>query len=40
MPDAAKLLKATLDEEQATDSALTKLAKSIVNIEAERDLAA
>ena len=38
MPDAAKLLQATLDEEQATDSALTKLAKSIVNVEAEQEL--
>jgi ferritin-like metal-binding protein YciE len=37
MPDAA-LLEATLKEEKATDSALTVLAKSIVNIDAEQDL--
>src|ERR1700679_3615435 len=40
MADAAKLLQATLDEEKATDSALTKLAESLVNIEAEQKLAA
>jgi ferritin-like metal-binding protein YciE len=40
MPDAAKLLQATLDEEKATDQALTKLAKSVVNVDAELDLAA
>ena len=40
MPDAARLLQATLDEEEATDSALTKLAKSLVNVEAEQQLAA
>src|ERR1700693_5738319 len=34
MPDAARLLQATLDEEEATDSALTKLAESLVNVEA------
>lgn len=38
LPDAAKLLQATLTEEQATDSALTKLAKSIINVEAEQGL--
>jgi len=38
MPDAARLLQATLDEEQATDSALTKLATSVINVEAEHDL--
>jgi ferritin-like metal-binding protein YciE len=38
MPDAAKLLQATLNEEKATDLALTKLAKSLVNIEAEQEL--
>ena len=38
MPDAAKLLQTTLDEEKATDSALTKLAKSVVNVEAEQEL--
>jgi hypothetical protein len=35
LPDAAALLEATLKEEKATDSALTMLAKSVVNIEAE-----
>ena len=35
MPDAAALLEATLKEEKATDVALTALAKSVVNIEAE-----
>src|SRR6204780_3500588 len=40
MKDAAKPLQATLDEEKATDSALTKLAESLVNIEAEQKLAA
>jgi ferritin-like metal-binding protein YciE len=38
MPEAAALLEATLKEEKATDSALTVLAKSIVNVEAEQDL--
>jgi len=38
MPEAAALLEATLKEEKATDSALTTLAKSVVNIEAEADL--
>ena len=38
MKDAATLLEATLKEEKATDSALTTLAKSVVNIEAEADL--
>ena len=38
MPDAASLLEATLKEEKATDSALTVLAKSVVNIEAEAEL--
>jgi ferritin-like metal-binding protein YciE len=40
MADAAKLLQATLDEEKATDSTLTKLAESLVNVEAEQKLAA
>src|SRR6202035_4120805 len=40
MADAARLLQATLDEEEATDSALTKLAESLVNVEAEQRLAA
>ena len=38
MPDAAALLEATLKEEKATDSALTTLAKSVINIEAESEL--
>ena len=33
--DAAQLLQATLDEEKATDEALTNLAESEINIEAE-----
>jgi ferritin-like metal-binding protein YciE len=39
MPDATKLLQATLDEEEATDMALTRLAKTLVNVEAEQELA-
>jgi ferritin-like metal-binding protein YciE len=38
MPDAAALLETTLEEERATDVALTALAESVVNIEAEHDL--
>src|ERR1700739_4193691 len=38
MPDAAALLEATLKEEKATDAALTTLAKSVVNAEAEHSL--
>ena len=38
MPDAVALLEATLKEEKATDAALTTLAKSVVNIEAEAEL--
>jgi ferritin-like metal-binding protein YciE len=38
MPDAAALLEATLREEKATDAALTTLAKSVVNLEAEQEL--
>jgi ferritin-like metal-binding protein YciE len=38
MPDAVSLLDATLKEERATDSALTTLAKSVVNVEAEADM--
>src|SRR3977135_678201 len=37
MPDAAELLDATLKEEKATDLALTSLAKSVVNVEAEAE---
>ena len=40
MPDAAKLLQATLDEEEATDAALSKLAETLVNVEAEQKYAA
>ena len=35
--DAAKLLEATLEEEKNTDKALTALAKSVVNAEAEEE---
>ena len=35
MSDAAELLQATLDEEKATDEALTELAESEINVEAE-----
>ena len=35
MRDAAELLQATLDEEKATDEALTGLAESEINVEAE-----
>lgn len=38
LSDAAALFDATLNEEKATDSALTKLAESVVNVEAEADL--
>ena len=38
LPDAAALLDATLKEEKATDVALTALAKTVVNVEAEADL--
>jgi ferritin-like metal-binding protein YciE len=34
-PDAASLLQETLDQEEATDQALTKIAKTAVNQEAE-----
>jgi ferritin-like metal-binding protein YciE len=37
MPDAARLLQATLEEEEATDHALTELALSVINLEAEQD---
>jgi len=33
--DAASLLQETLDEEKATDQALTKIAETVVNQEAE-----
>ena len=35
MEDAADLLQATLDEEEATDEALTRLATTVINLEAE-----
>jgi ferritin-like metal-binding protein YciE len=35
LDDAAKLLQETLDEEEATDEALTELAESVVNQEAQ-----
>ena len=38
MPEAQALLDATLKEEKATDAALTTLAKSVVNVEAEAEL--
>src|SRR3954469_6042714 len=38
MNDAARLLEETLKEEKATDLALTALAKSVVNVEAEQNL--
>jgi ferritin-like metal-binding protein YciE len=38
MPDAVALLDATLKEEKATDAALTTLAKTVVNVEAEQSL--
>jgi ferritin-like metal-binding protein YciE len=38
MPDAVSLLEATLKEEKATDAALTTLAKSVVNVDAEAGL--
>jgi ferritin-like metal-binding protein YciE len=38
MPDAVALLDATLKEEKAIDAALTTLAKSVVNVEAEAEL--
>src|SRR3954469_20152483 len=37
LEDAAKLLQATLDEEEATDHALTELATSVINLEAEEE---
>src|SRR6188768_2627287 len=36
LDQAASLLQETLDEEEATDEALTEIAKSVVNQEAER----
>jgi len=39
MSDAASLLQETLDEEEATDKTLTKLATSVINLEAEQEQA-
>ena len=36
-PEAAALLEATLKEEKATDHALTSLAKSVINLQAEQE---
>jgi len=36
---SAKLLQQTLDEERATDLALTKLAKAVINLDAESEAA-
>jgi ferritin-like metal-binding protein YciE len=38
LKEAVSLLDATLKEEKATDAALSVLAKSVVNVEAEEDL--
>jgi ferritin-like metal-binding protein YciE len=37
---SVSLLQQTLDEERATDSAITKLAKAVINLGAEKDEAA
>jgi len=37
---SVKLLQQTLDEERATDAALTRLAKAVINLDAEADQAA
>ena len=34
---SVKLLQQTLDQERATDAALTKLAKAVINLDAEKD---
>ena len=39
LDDAAKLLQETLDEEEATDQALTEIAESVVNQEAQSEAA-
>ena len=39
LDDAAKLLQETLDEEEATDQALTQIAESVVNQEAQSEAA-
>lgn len=38
-PKSVKLLQQTLDEERATDIALTKLAKAVINLDAEKEAA-
>jgi ferritin-like metal-binding protein YciE len=40
LSDAAKLLEATLREEKATDEALTQIAETVVNQEAQTQEAA
>lgn len=37
MDEAVELLQATLEEEEATDEALTELAESVINAEAEQE---
>jgi ferritin-like metal-binding protein YciE len=37
MSDAARLLQATLEEEEATDHRLTELATSVINLKAEQE---
>ena len=37
LKNSAKLLRETLDQEKTTDTTLTKIAKSVVNVEAEGD---
>ena len=39
LDDAVKLLQETLDEEEATDEALTELAEAVVNQEAQAEAA-
>lgn len=39
LDDAVKLLQETLDQEQATDEALTELAEAVVNQEAQAEAA-
>ena len=39
LDEAAKLLQETLDEEEATDQALTELAEAVVNQEAQAEAA-
>ena len=39
LSESVKLLQETLDEEEATDQALTELAESVVNQEAQQEAA-